>query len=166
MTDGSSKLVTLRPIKVVPAQEIIDLPVPTSERDSFIADAAVKLDQLQASNRILARELADLADRVTKIEEVAGHDHRLHAYQQSQQRAKADTVDEVVRACRDLKARLDRIEARTDGDFHAYNSFEAVSRKLGELERPRRAARRWLFRGYLVVTAALGIGTLLPHDRF
>ena len=145
MTDGTPKLVTLRPIKGVPAQEIINPPVSASEREGFIAETAVKLDQLQANHRVLAREIAELADRVAKIEEVAGHDHRLHAFEQSQQRAKAETVAEVVRACRDLKTRLDRIEARSDGDFHAYNSFAAVSRKLSELERPRRGARRWFF---------------------
>jgi len=147
MTDGTSKLVTLRPIKAASTQEIIDPPISTSEREGFIAETAVKLDQLQASHRVLAREVAGLVSRVTKIEEVAGQDHRLHAFQQSHQRAKEDSINDVARVCRDLKARLDRIEARSDGDYHAYNSFDAVSRKLGELERPRRAARRWLSRG-------------------
>ena len=166
MTDGTPKLVTLRPIKSAPAQETIDAPVSTYERENFIADTAIKLDQLQASHRVLAREVADLVSRVTKIEDVAGQDHRLHAFQQNQQRSKEDSMDEVARVCRDLKARLDRIEARSDGDYHAYNSFEAVSRKLGELERPRRGARRWLLRGSLVVVAAIGIGMLFPRGQF
>jgi hypothetical protein len=147
MTDGTSKLVTLRPHKGASTQEIIDPPISISEREGFIAETAIKLDQLQASHRVLAREVADLVSRVTKIEEVAGQDHRVHAFHQSHQRAKEDSIDDVARVCRDLKARLDRIESRSDGDYHAYNSFEAVSRKLGELERPRRNARRWLFRG-------------------
>ena len=154
MTDGTSKLVTLRPTRAV-APHDIDPPVSTSERDGFIAETAVQLDQLQASILVLQRAVADLAgrravddlaDRLTKIEEVAGQDHRLHAFLQVQQRARDDKLDEVVRMCRDLKARLDRIEARSAGDYHAYTTFEAVSRKLGELERPRRAERRWLFR--------------------
>jgi hypothetical protein len=166
MTDGTPKLITLRPIKAAPtAQEIISPPVSTFERDGFIAETAVKLDQLQANHRLLAREVAELADRVAKIEEVAGSDHRLHAFQQSQQRGKADAVDEVVRACRDLKTRLDRIEARTDGDFHAYNSFEAVSRKLSELERPRRSTRRWLFRASIAVAGVISAGALLPRGQ-
>jgi hypothetical protein len=166
MTDGTPKLVSLRPAKAIAAQEILDPPVSTSERDSFIAETAVKLDQLQAGHRVLAREVTKLANRVTQIEEVAGQDHRLHAFQQSQQRAKGDTLDEVVRVCRDIKARLDRIEAHSSGDYHAYNSFEAVSRRLGELERPRRNARRWLFRGSLVIVALLGFGALFPHVQF
>ena len=154
MTDGTSKLVTLRPTRPV-APHDIDPPVSTSERDGFIAETAVQLDQLQASILVLQRAVAgladrravdDLADRLMKIEEVAGQDHRLHAFLQVQQRTRDDKLDEVVRMCRDLKARLDRIEARSAGDYHAYTTFEAVSRKLGELERPRRAERRWLFR--------------------
>jgi hypothetical protein len=157
MTDGTPKLVALRSIKSVPAQEVVDTPVSAYERESFIAETAIKLDQLQASHRVLAREVADLVGRVTKIEEVAGHDHRLHAFQQGQQRAKTESVDEVVRACRDLKARLDRIEARTDGDYHAYNSFEAVSRKLAELDVGKRPRRKLsLLFGALLITASLG----------
>jgi len=74
---------------------------------------------------------------------------------------KENKLEDVARICRDLKARLDRIEAHATGDYHAYNSFEAVSRKLGELERQRRTARRWLFRGTLVVVAMLGIGAVI-----
>ena len=157
MTDGTPKLVTLRPARPVAAQEV-NPPVPTAENNNISAEVVRQLDQLQASVLILQRAVADLADRrtvsdladrLTKIEEVAGQDHRLHSFLQVQQRAKDDKLAEVTRMCRDLKARLDRIEARSDGDFHTYNTFEAVSRKLGELERPQRHARRWLFRGPL-----------------
>ena len=154
MTDGTPKLVALRFTRPVEALGI-DAPVSTSERDGSMAESAVELDQLQASVLVLQRAIADLADRravadladrLTKIEEVAGQDHRLHAFLQVQQHSKDDKLDEVVRMCRDLKARLDRIEARSSGDYHAYTTFEAVSRKLRELERSRQAARRWLFR--------------------
>ena len=72
MTDGTPKLVALRSIKSVPAQEVVETPVSAYERESFIEETAIKLDQLQASHRVLAREVADLVGRVTKIEEVAG----------------------------------------------------------------------------------------------
>jgi hypothetical protein len=166
MTDGTPKLVMLRTGKAIDSQGIIEPPVSTPERDDFIAETAVKFDQLQAGYRILAREVSELAAKVAEIHETAGQDHRLHAFQQSQRRLKEDKLEEVARICRDLKARLDRIEARATGDYHAYNSFEAVSRKLEELERPRRMARRWLFRGTLVVVAVLGIGALIPHSQF
>ncbi len=56
------------------------------------------------------------------------------------------------------------MEARSDGNFHAYNSFEAVSRKLAELEHFKDEAERvernvtfraWLFCGALVLAAAI-----------
>jgi hypothetical protein len=167
MTDGTSKLVNLRPVKSVHVHETIDLPaISAPERDSFVAETAVKFDQLQASHRLLAREVADLANRLAEVEEVAGQDHRLHAFQQSECRAKEGKLEDVVRRCRDLKARLDRIEAHGDSDYHAYNSFAAVSRKLAELERPRRNVRRWLFRGSLVIVAVISVGLLLPHTQF
>jgi len=56
-----------------------------------------------------------------------------------------------------------RSEARSDDEYHAYNCFEAVSRKRGELERPRRAARHWLFRGSLFVAPLVSIGALSPQ---
>jgi hypothetical protein len=165
MTDGTPKLVMLRTGKAIDSHEIIEPLVSTPERDGFIAETAVKFDQLQAGHRILAREVSELAAKMAEIHETAGQDHRLHAFHQSEQRAKESKLEEVARICRDLKARLDRIEAHATGDYHAYNSFEAVSRKLEELERPRRA-RRWLFRGSLVVVAMISIGVLLPHAQF
>jgi predicted DNA-binding protein len=64
-----------------------------------------------------------------------------------------------VRGFRDLKARLDRMEARSGGDFHAYNSFEAVSRKLAEMEKAQEATRRVgrgdTFRACLLAAAML-----------
>jgi len=163
MTDGTPKLVMLRTGKAIDSQ--VEPSASTPERDGFIAETAVKFDQLQASHRILAREVSELAAKMAEIHETAGQDHRLHAFQQSQQRVKENKLEDVSRICRDLKARLDRIEAHATGDYHAYNSFEAVSRKLEELERPRRA-RRWLFRGSLVVAVMISIGVLLPHAQF
>ncbi len=120
MTDGTPELVTLRTVKSVPVHEIIDPPaISTPERDSFVAETAVKFDQLQASHRRLAREVSELANRVSEVQEVAEQDHRLHAFQQNEYRAKETKFAEVVRAHRDIKARLDRIEAHADGDYHA-----------------------------------------------
>jgi len=73
-------------------------------------------------------------------------------------------LEELVRGYRDLKARLDRIESRTSGDFHAYNSFEAVSRKLAEFETLRDDARRMertlTLKAWLLV-AAVGASALV-----
>jgi hypothetical protein len=80
-------------------------------------------------------------------------------------------LDEMLARYRDLKARLDKMNARNDGDYHAYNSFEAVSRKIAELEDFRDEARRvernvtfraWLFCGALAASAViLGVANIL-----
>jgi hypothetical protein len=133
-------------------------------RDSFVAETATKLEQLQASLRIMSREVTELTRKVAELHDTATQDHRWHAFQESERRARETKFDETLRCCRDLKARLDRIEPRTGGDYHAYNSFEAVSRKLAELEHFRDEARRverkvtlraWLFCGAMVLAASI-----------
>jgi hypothetical protein len=117
MTDITPKLVPLRPAMVAPVREVVDAPpISTSERDGFVAETAVKLDQIQASQRLLAREVSELASRLVAVQEVAGQDHRLYTFQQSEYRVKEAKLEDVARLCRDLKARLDRIEAHADGD--------------------------------------------------
>jgi hypothetical protein len=116
--------------------------VPLIARDTFVAETASKVEQMQATLRLVSRDMSQLAGKVAELQQAAEQDQRWHAFQMNEKRSKATKLDELVRSFRDLKARLDRIEARSSGDFHAYNSFEAVSRKLGELEGFREEARR------------------------
>jgi hypothetical protein len=116
--------------------------VPLIARDSFVAETASKIEQLQATVRLMSRDVGQLAGKVADLERTADQDKRWHTFQQGDKRSKEAKLDELVRGGRDLKARLDRIDARSSGDFHAYNSFEAVSRKLAELEGFRDEARR------------------------
>jgi hypothetical protein len=71
----------------------------------------------------------------------------------------------MVRSFRDLKARLDRMEARSGGDYHAYNTFEAVSRKLAEIERTRGETHRTkhgdTFRACLLAGAMLAAAAII-----
>ncbi len=133
-------------------------------RDNYVAETATKLEQMQASIRLLARDLSDLSSRVGALQDTANQDHRWHAFQESERRARESRFDEILRSCRDLKSRLDRIEPRSGGDFHVYNNFEAVSRKLDELEKSRDTVRRaerkvtmraWLFCTAMVLTASI-----------
>ncbi len=133
-------------------------------RDSFVAEIATKIEQMQATIRLLALDVGGLAGKVTDLQGIADQDHRWHAFQESERRAREGKYDEIVRCCRDLKARLDRIEPRSGGNYHAYNSFEAVSRKLAELEHFKDEAKRverkvtlraWLFCGAMVVAASI-----------
>jgi hypothetical protein len=138
--------------------------VPLIARDAFVAETAVKIDQLQATIRLLARDVDALAGKVGELEHGANQEQRWYAFQQSEKRAREAKLDEMQRRFREIKARLDRIDARSDGNYHAYNSFEAVSRKLAELEHFKSEAQRvernvtfraWLFCGALVASAAI-----------
>jgi hypothetical protein len=89
--------------------------------------------------------------------------------QQSEARARDLKLEETLRNCRELKARFDRIEARRGGDYHAYNSFEGISRKLGEFDRsikelakPKDELRTRLLSSMFFVTAAILGLRLLP----
>lgn len=130
-------------------------------RDNFVAQTAVKIDQLQAGARIQSRKLEELAGKVGELQEACALEDRWYGFHQSEKRARENKLDEMVRAYRDVKTRLDRIESRSGGDYHAYNSFEALSRKLAELdqainvrEQPKAAYRR------TVLVAILGVSGL------
>ena len=142
--------------------------VPLIARDSFVAETATKIEQMQATIRLLSREVGELTRKVSDLHDIAAQDHRWHAFQQSERRTREAKLEEIVRCCRDLKARLDRIEGRSAGNYHAYNSFEAVSRKLAELEHFRDDAQRvernvtlraWLFCGALLLAAGIVVAS-------
>ena len=116
--------------------------VPLIARDSFVAETASKMEQLQATVRLMSRDLGQLASKVAELQEASAQEQRWQTFQHGEKRSKQAKLEELLRGCRDLKARLDKIEQRSGGNYHAYNSFEAVSRKLSELETFRDEARR------------------------
>jgi hypothetical protein len=139
--------------EVPEAQERRTVPFQSLEagptRDSFVAHAAIKIDQLQANVRVITRKLEELSGKVTELQEACALEDRWYGFHQSEKRASENKLDEMVRSYRELKARIDCIQARAGGDYHAYNSFEAVSRKLCELEGKTkeptdRKGRAWL----------------------
>jgi hypothetical protein len=126
-------------------------------RDNFVARTAVRIEELQASGRILTRKLEDLVSKVAELQEACALEDRWYGFHQSEKRAAENKLEEMVRSYRQLKDRLDRIEVQRGGNHHAYKSFEAVSRKLDELEcattamgKPTEATRARL----LTITAA------------
>ncbi len=111
-------------------------------RDSFVAETSNKIEQLQASIRLMSRDLSHLANSVTDLQQNAAQEHRWQNFDAAEKRNRQDKLEEALRNCRELKARIDRIEARGNGNYHAYTSFEAVSRKLTELEDYKEEAHR------------------------
>ena len=139
--------------------------------DLLVAVTVTKNKHLQAVVERLMRGFEELTDKVAALEEACALEDRWYAFHQSEKRAKESKLDETVRYCRDLKARLDRIEARDGGDFHAYSSFEAVSRKLAEHDRllDERAKRKnvlraCLFSAMLIVSVAIFGLSMLPTN--
>lgn len=134
-------------------------------RDGFVAETALKIDQLQASLRLLTRDVGQLSGKVAELQETSAQEDRSYAYQQTEKRARDAKLDEMVRGFRDLKARLDRIETRSGGDYHAYNSFEAVSRKLAEIERAQEtlkpSGRGDMIRACLLAVAMLAAAAII-----
>jgi hypothetical protein len=134
-------------------------------RDGFVAETALKIDQLQASVRLLTRDIGQLSGKVAELQETAAQEDRSYAYQQTEKRSRDAKLDEMVRSFRDLKARLDRMEARSSGDYHAYNSFEAVSRKLAEIERAQETSkpsgRGNMIRACLLAVAMLAAAAII-----
>jgi hypothetical protein len=133
--------------------------------DSFVAETALKIDQLQGSVRILTRDVGQLASKLAELQETAALEDRSYAYLQTEKRARDAKLDEMVRSFRDLKARLDRIEVRSCGDYHAYNSFEAVSRKLAEIEQAaedaKHSKRGDTFRACMIAGAMIAAAAII-----
>jgi hypothetical protein len=135
-----------------------------SERDSFIAETAITIDRLQETNRQLVSDVAELVVKVASLQEACALEDRWYGFHQAEKRVGESKLDEMVRHYRDLKVRLDKVEARPGGNYHAYRNFEEVSRKLGELEHSSEEAkqigrkavfRAWLFCGTLLAGAAI-----------
>lgn len=153
--------------KIATAPRLVEVgpSVPLIARDSYVADTAVRIEQLQATMRLLARDVDEVADKVAVLEAGANQEKRWLALQQSEKRVRESKLDEMLRRFQELKARLDKMNARSNGDYHAYNSFEAVSRKLAELEHfkdeARRVERNITFRTWLFCSAIIASTMIL-----
>ena len=51
--------------------------VPLIARDSFVAETASKIEQLQATLRLMSRDLGQLASKVADLQESSAQEHRL-----------------------------------------------------------------------------------------
>lgn len=141
---GRSPLLSKAPVERTSPEVRYDIApsVPLIARDSFVAETASKIEQLQATLRLVSKDMSQLATKVAELQAASEQQERWQTFKSGEKRSREAKLDDALRTTRDLKARLDRIEARSTGDFHAYNSFEAVSRKLAELETFREEARR------------------------
>ncbi len=135
-------------------------------RDAFVADTAVKLDQMVMEMKALAREVALIKSDMAELRDEASRGYRFSEFLDREHKARASKLDDISRRFDYLKARFDAIDGNSKGDFHAFQTFEAVSRRLtelGDLEREFRDVS-WklklsagLFSASLVIWAAMVI---------
>ena len=62
--------------------------------------------------RLIARDVADLSGKMSVLQTASDQDQRWYAFQQSEKRTREAKLEELLRGCRDLKARLDTHRAR------------------------------------------------------
>jgi len=114
-------------------------------RDGFVTDMAVKVEQLHKEVRALSRDLGALQATIVSLRDDTDRNYRFAAFQDTDQREKFSKLDSVIKRSAELKTRLDAIDGKKDGEFHFYNNFEAISRRLTELGRIERDFRRVAF---------------------
>jgi chromosome segregation ATPase len=114
-----------------PSGNVISLP---RTGDGFIAETAIKLDRLQAMVASLDHETRESKKALSELSDVADRGRRLQAFEESLRNAREYKIDEMLRSCRELKARLDHLEGnRAKYMAMPYNTMEAVNAKIAEL---------------------------------
>lgn len=151
-----------------PTGNVISLP---RTGDGFIAETAIKLDRLQAIVTTLDHETRESKKALSELTDLADRARRTQAFEETLRNAREYKIDEMVRCCRDLKARLDHIEGnRARFMSLPQNTFADLNDKLAELETVKAAVeaseRRVRVNGILFA-AALFLLVMLPvYSKF
>jgi hypothetical protein len=107
---------------------------PWLARDGFVAETAIKMDRLQAKIDRLEHQGELVRHHMAELLDSAQQTNRFQAFEESLRNSREYKIDEMLRAVKDLKARLDLIEGtRTISNHLTYKTFESVDRKLLEL---------------------------------
>jgi predicted RNase H-like nuclease (RuvC/YqgF family) len=128
-------------------------------RDAFVADMVIKVEQVQREVRALVCEVDAIKATIERLREETERNYRFSVFQESEQRAKSTKLDDLLRRYNDLKKRVDEMGGTKDGDYHLYNSFEAISRKLTEFGALQREFRNSVWN--LKVSAGLFSASVL-----
>ena len=137
-------------------------------RDTFVAETAVKVDQLQIEIRALTRDLADVKGKIAELNQETERNYRFSTFQESEQRARLSKFDDLSRRCNDMKMRLEAIEGPRGSTLPPFTNFEAISRRLeefGTLQKEFHSVRRnlRLSAGLFCGSVALWMATLLAR---
>jgi hypothetical protein len=151
-----------------PAGNVISLP---RTGDGFIAETAVKLDRLQAIVASLDHETRESKKALSELTDVADRARRTQAFEESLRNAREYKIDEMVRACREMKSRLDYIEGnRAQFMSLPVNTFEAINARLAELDAMKtsvEASEKRVRMNGILFCAALFLLVMLPlYSKF
>lgn len=102
-------------------------------RDTFVAETAVKLDQMNLEMKSLVRELQLVKGDIAELRDEASRSYRFSEFVDREHKARTAKLEELSRRFDYLKSRFDTIDGNSKGDYHAFQTFEAVSRRLTEL---------------------------------
>lgn len=102
-------------------------------RDAFVAETAIKLDQMLVEVKSLNRELDLVKSDIAELREEMAGSHRFSEFLDREHKGRTAKLEELTRRFDYLKTRFDAIDGNSKGDFQAFRSFEAVSRRLTEL---------------------------------
>jgi hypothetical protein len=116
-------------------------------RDAFVSETAIKLDQLAIEIKSVGRDIQLLKSDLAEIKDEAAQNFRFSQIIDREHKSRAAKLDELSKRFDYLKARFDAIDGHSKGDYHAFRSFEDVSRRLtelGALERDFRQTKKKL----------------------
>lgn len=102
-------------------------------RDTFVAETAVKLDQMGLEMKSLGRELQLIKSDIAELRDEASRGYRFSEFLDREHKTRSAKVEDLSRRFDYLKSRFDTIDGNSKGDYHAFQTFEAVSRRLTEL---------------------------------
>ncbi|WP_295556307.1 hypothetical protein [uncultured Hyphomicrobium sp.] len=102
-------------------------------RDAFVAETAVKLDQMSLEMKSLGRDLELMKGDIAELRDEASRGYWFSEFLDREHKTRTAKVEELSRRFDYLKSRFDTIDGNSKGDYHAFQNFEAVSRRLTEL---------------------------------
>lgn len=102
-------------------------------RDTFVAETAIRLDQMALEMKAVARELQLVKGDISELRDEASRNYRFSEFLEREHKSRGNKLDDLSRRFDYLKTRFDAIHGNAKGDYHAFQNFEAVSRRLTEL---------------------------------
>jgi hypothetical protein len=118
-----------------PALERVDAgpTVQLIARDAFVAETAIKIDQMLIEMKSLGRDLQLVKSDIAELRDDAVGTARFSQFLDREHKTRAVKLEELTRKFDYLKARFDAIDGNSKGDYQAFRTFEAVGRRLTEL---------------------------------